>query len=80
MESTFSFCERLREIALMLFEGVESHSNHMESIGSRKYPCPLLGDSLEIPRERGCLRPTFLMYSLCEPKMNISRGEVVGSN
>ena len=54
MESTFSFRERLREIPLMLFEGVENRSNHiyMESIGSRKYPYSLLGDSLEIPRGR----------------------------
>ena len=52
MESTFSFCERLRELPLMLFEGVDSRSNHMESIGSRKYPYPLLGDSMEIPRGR----------------------------
>ena len=36
----------------MLFEGVESRYNHMESIGSRKYPYSLLGDSLEIPRGR----------------------------
>ena len=64
----------------MLFEGVESHSNHMESIESRRYPDSLLGGSLEISRGGGAVRPTFLMYSLYGLKMNISREEVVGSN
>ena len=77
---TFSFRERL----LMLFGGeggVESCSNHMESIGSRRYPYSLLGGSLEIPRGRGggSPRPTFLMYSLYGLKMNISRGALVGN-
>ena len=49
----------------------------MESIGSRKYHTHSL-EALEIPRGWGSLRPTFLIYSLYEPKMNISRGEVVG--
>ena len=81
---TFSFRERLREIPFMLFGGVESRSNHMESIGSRRYPYSLLGGSLEIPRGigggGGSPRPTLLMYSLYGLKVNISRGELVGSN
>ena len=58
----------------------------MESIGSRKYHTHSLDTQWKFQARgrgvggRGSLRPTFFMYIFYEPKMNIARGEFVGSN